>query len=706
MTFRSQSSDALSIRAERILVFAIAGTLASIAASLDFFERFRAFSARYEHFEVDEVLTALLGFALAGAWLAWRTSRRLSVAMAEVQSLQAQAIAAARLDPLTGLPNRRALAEFVADHRNAGEGGSALTVLISDLNHFKAVNDTHGHRAGDIVLREIGARLRAVQTDHDGVLIVRLGGDEFAAVVHHDPESDLPERISRRIAQAARRPIAIAEDLTVTLSASVGMAGVVAGTAIDETLSAADAAMYAAKRRAASIRATHAPAAADTAHGTWRRRLLERPGPLDGRGRTVFAAALSIDRFAAMRATIGHAMGAQLVRELVERLGASIGELAIERIAPDTVAIAFDGANAADAADVIERLQIAAEGAIAVGDHVVDLSVTIGYAGPGSADELRVLGEQAQIALDQARNARHRRALFSKADYGDPSDRLALMRDMRAGLANGEITLRYQPKIRIRDDAIDGVEALIRWRHPVRGSIGPEEFVRIAEETGDIRDMTEWVLHRVIADQAFLRQSGIRLPVHVNMPARLVGDEAFTRRMLALIGTAEGEIGLEVTEIAVIDDPANALANLHLLADAGIRLSIDDYGAGTSSLAYLKQLPVQELKIDRQFITELVESRRDPLIVRSTIDLAHGLGMDVTAEGVETEAARDMLRVMGCDRIQGFLVAPALEIEELIDFCARRRGEGQGAAEESRSCPVAAEGGNRQAPLPATSCRA
>lgn len=700
MNLRSRPSDAETLRTERILAFAVAGALALIAASFDFFERFRAFSARYEHFEVDEVLTALLGFAIAAAWLAWRTSRRLSVAIAEVWSLQEQAIAAARLDPLTGLPNRRALAEFVADHRAATERSSALTVLISDLNHFKAVNDTHGHHAGDIVLREIGARLRAVQTDHDGVLIVRLGGDEFAGVVRHDPESDLPERISRRIAEAARRPIAIDEDLTVTLSASVGMAGVVAGTAIDETLSAADAAMYAAKRRAALMRATHAPAGMETAAGTGRHRLLDRSGPFAGRGRTVFAAALSIDRFAAMRATIGHAMGAQLVRELVERLGASIGELAIERIAPDTIAIAFDGGDATEAAELVERLQDAAEGAIAVGDHVVDLTVTIGYAGPGSADDLRLLGEQAQIALDQARRARHRRALFSKADYGDPSDRLALMRDMRAGLANGEITLRYQPKIRIRDDAIDGVEALIRWRHPVRGSIGPEEFVRIAEETGDIRDMTEWVLHRAIADQAFLRQSGICLPVHVNMPARLVGDEAFTRRLLALIGTAEGEIGLEVTEIAVIDDPANALANLHLLADAGIRLSIDDYGAGTSSLAYLKQLPVQELKIDRQFITELVDSRRDPLIVRSTIDLAHGLGMDVTAEGVETEAARDMLRVMGCDRIQGFLVAPALDIEELIDFCARSRGGGQGDAEESRKGDALEPRQSRPTPLP------
>ncbi|QAY78124.1 EAL domain-containing protein [Sphingosinicella sp. BN140058] len=662
------------MRTERAVVLCGAVVAATILARLNFFEIFCRFSAEYERLQLDELLIGALTFSVAGAWLAWRTSRKLTCALAEVRCLQEQAVAAARLDPLTGLPNRRALTDFISHDEDESAAVGALTVLISDLDNFKEVNDTYGHRAGDVVLREIGARLRAIQTDHDGVLIVRLGGDEFACVVRHCRDSDLAERIGRRIQDAARRPIAIGDHELVALSASVGSARLVPGTSIDDTLSAADAAMYTAKRQEGDANPRNAQRG-DEPLRTWRRRLVEKASarPFGGKAGAAYAVALSIDRFAAMRATIGHAAGSQLMRELVERLADVGPEIVIDRIAPDMIGLAFEAASPDEALTLVEQIHAVAEGPISVGDHVIDVTVTIGYSGPAGIDDLRVLIEQAQIALEQARTSRHRRALFSKTDYGDPSDRLALMRDMREALANGDITLAYQPKIRVSDNLVDGVEALIRWTNSVRGSISPDDFVRIAEETGDIRDMTEWVLHRAIADQAFLGQAGLQLPVYVNVSARLVGDEVFMRRMLDLIASAEGRIGLEITETAVIDDPQNALANLQMLADAGVPLSIDDYGAGMSSLIYLKQLPVQELKIDRQFITHLAESHRDPLIVRSTIDLAHGLGLKVTAEGVETESALALLRVMGCDLVQGFVFAPALDLDQLIAFCTSAR---------------------------------
>ncbi|WP_158266331.1 GGDEF domain-containing phosphodiesterase [Allosphingosinicella deserti] len=660
---------------DRRLVLLGAAGVALVLAQLNFFEWFCGFSAHYEALQLDELLTTALVLTSAGAWLSYHDARQLRHAVAEVQSLKEQADAAARLDILTGLPNRRALEDFASKH-DPRLNGSDLTVLISDLNHFKQVNDTHGHRAGDIVLREIGARFRAVQSDHDDLLIVRFGGDEFACVIRHQQGDDLAERVAQRLEAAARRPIHLGSDLDVELSVSIGVACVRQGASIDDALAEADAAMYAAKRDGGrGLLPVSEIAPFQGAAGSWRRRLLERhvERPLAGNGPNVFAAALRIDRYNAVRATIGHSHSNQLVRELTERLAGCADEIVIDRMSPDTIGIAFEARTEDEALEFLEQLRAGAEGSVAVGGHVVDVTITFGYAGPAALAELRAVAEQAQIALDQALASHRRSACFCEVEYGDPSDRLTMMSEMRAALANGEIMLAYQPKVRLQDNSIDAAEALIRWEHPVRGRIAPDDFVQIAEETGDIREMTEWVLQQAIKDQMLMARCGSDLPVYVNVSGRLIGDESFTKRLLEMIGGANGRIGIEITETAVIDNPEIAMSNLRLLADAGVRVSIDDYGAGMSSLNYLKQLPVQELKIDRQFITHLAESHRDPLIVRSTIDLAHGLGMEVTAEGVESESSRALLRVMGCDLIQGFLITPALPILSFLQFCRDHR---------------------------------
>ena len=252
-----------------------------------------------------------------------------------------------------------------------------------------------------------------------------------------------------------------------------------------------------------------------------------------------------------------------------------------------------------------------------------------------------------------------------------------LAADLAAAVERGQLFLTHQPKTHARTGEVVGMEALVRWQHPERGLIGPNDFIGLAEERGEIRRITEWVVRQALIAQRGLALCGHELACSVNISACLLADEGFGRWMLEAVKGASGPFGLEITETAMIADPAGALANLHRFADAGLRIAIDDYGAGLSSLAYLKQLPAHELKIDRMFVQGLSTSHRDPLLVRSTIDLAHALGMEVTAEGVDSPAAMALLRVMGCDVMQGYLIAKPLRLGELRAFLDARAERGE-----------------------------
>lgn len=248
----------------------------------------------------------------------------------------------------------------------------------------------------------------------------------------------------------------------------------------------------------------------------------------------------------------------------------------------------------------------------------------------------------------------------------------SLADDLAEAVDRNEFFLVHQPKMRARSGDVRAVETLIRWRHPSRGLIGPNDFIALAEERGEMRRITEWVIRQTIVEQASLAACGHSMTFNVNISARVLPDRDFAEWALATVSAASGPIGFEITETAMIADPEGALRNLHLFADAGIKIAIDDYGAGLSSLAYLKQLPAHELKIDRMFISGLSSSHRDPLLVRSTIDLAHALDMEVTAEGVDSPAALALLKVMGCDVIQGFLIAMPMALGDLRSFLDAR----------------------------------
>jgi len=261
--------------------------------------------------------------------------------------------------------------------------------------------------------------------------------------------------------------------------------------------------------------------------------------------------------------------------------------------------------------------------------------------------------------------------VFDSDVYGNPASNLSLMSEMLLAIDADELAVAYQPKLDLRSRTVTGVEALVRWPNHRRGPLGPDLFVPMAEETGHIQALTEWVLVRALADQAVLRLAGHDISMSVNLSGRLLHEQDFADKVLAIIGGAADRFCLEVTETAAMENPELAMRSLDRYRAAGVSVAIDDYGSGLSSLAYLKNLPATDLKIDKAFVLNIGESQRDSLLVRSTIDLGHSLGMQVTAEGVETETALSLLALMGCDAAQGYFIGRPMPLGDLFEFLKR-----------------------------------
>lgn len=379
--------------------------------------------------------------------------------------------------------------------------------------------------------------------------------------------------------------------------------------------------------------------------------------------------AIGLQRFAHIRALWGiPAANALMVRlkELVEEIAP---DAALARLSADTLGVLHCPCTAPESDELAERIVQRLSNRIQVEGQTLDVMVHLGVyhvpkARPG-ADEMI---ERVLIALDQARASKTRIAHFNPQIYTDMADTLLLTEQLHAALEDHALSVFYQPKYSYREERIASAEALVRWNHPERGMVSPQRFVHIAEETGYIRDLTLQVVETVISDQKYFQDQGFDLRVSVNYSGRLVSDQAFNAQVLAMLRPHKGQIVLEITETAVIEDPEIGLAAIEAFVANGIQISIDDFGTGLSSLAYLRQIPASELKIDRSFIKDIVGGQRDALLVRSTIDMAHGLGMYVTAEGVETAQAFNLLQSMGCDMAQGFGIARPMPVDQTLDF--------------------------------------
>ena len=379
---------------------------------------------------------------------------------------------------------------------------------------------------------------------------------------------------------------------------------------------------------------------------------------------------MDLDGFKQVNDTLGHDQGDALLKQVGERLVAALRETdTIARLGGDEFAILpGDATDLAAAAAIALKIQRTCAAGFKVNGEVVHVSASIGIAlypehGKTTAELLR----RADVAMYVAKRSGSGHAMCDEAQEKQTAHQLALLIDLRLCIAREELVLHYQPKIDLESREIYGVEALLRWRHPVQGLLQPDSFMPEVERTELIGPVTRWVLNEALRQQRTWRDEGVDLTMAVNISARSLGPSSdlpdTVAELTEIWETPPDRLTLELTEGALVEAAApGILARLH---DMGQSLSIDDFGTGYSSLAYLQRLPVDELKIDRSFVMGLSAASDDAVIVRSTIELAHNLGLSVVAEGVEGELSMDVLVAYGCDSAQGYFFSRPCPAEEL-----------------------------------------
>ncbi|HEY4138665.1 MAG TPA: bifunctional diguanylate cyclase/phosphodiesterase, partial [Casimicrobiaceae bacterium] len=344
----------------------------------------------------------------------------------------------------------------------------------------------------------------------------------------------------------------------------------------------------------------------------------------------------------------------------------------VSRLGGDEFAVLLPGCNAGEARHVARTILIGLEVPMAFEGHAVDVRASIGVAAyPDHGLERSTLMRHADVAMYAAKRSNVGSLIWHERYEQHSHERLSLISDLRRAIDNDELLLMYQPKISLSRDPEIYVEALVRWQHPGRGMVPPMEFIPFAEQTGSIREITHWVVAHAVEQCAAWRRNGVPMNVSVNISARDLMDAELPVRFAAMLEQYDCKaqwISLEITESAILDDQGHAIENLQLLHSLGCRLAIDDYGTGYSSLAYLRRLPLNEIKIDKSFVQRMARDASDAVIVRSTIDLAHNIGLNVVAEGVEDETTLERLRAMGCDMAQGYHVSKPLTAVDLLTW--------------------------------------
>jgi histidine ammonia-lyase len=372
---------------------------------------------------------------------------------------------------------------------------------------------------------------------------------------------------------------------------------------------------------------------------------------------------LDLDRFKEVNDTLGHAAGDQLLLEVGGRLQAALrAEDSIARLGGDEFAILVVGAEAQAAIEVASRIRETLDQPLILQGLPLRIDASIGIAlYPTHAVEVDGLIQRADVAMYVAKHNNVGSTLY------DP-DQDAHQPELRRAIHERELVLHYQPKIEVSDGRVRGVEALVRWCHPERGLLGPDEFIDAAQETSLIGPLTRYIVDEALRQCQEWARGGHKLMVSVNVSTRNLIDTQFPDDLARLLDKWQvppSLLELEVTETAVIADPFRMKAVLERLGAMGLRLSVDDFGTGYTSLGYLTRLPINELKIDRSFVSNMTHSEQDEVIVRSTIDLGRNLGLEVVAEGVESAEVLERLRSLGCDVAQGFLMSRALSADEL-----------------------------------------
>ncbi|MGI4850067.1 MAG: putative bifunctional diguanylate cyclase/phosphodiesterase [Janthinobacterium lividum] len=383
-----------------------------------------------------------------------------------------------------------------------------------------------------------------------------------------------------------------------------------------------------------------------------------------------FILMMDLDRFKNVNDVLGHGFGDALLRKVAQRLKlqASGTQERIARLGGDEFAILLGSIDLKQAREVAARILTALELPITLDEQTIDLGAGIGIAGyPAHGADPESLISRAEVAMYVAKRGGNEAVVYDPAFDQTSQNSLSLLTELRHAIDNQEFRLYLQPKLDLKTGAVVGAESLVRWLHPVRGLVFPDHFIPFAEQTGFIRVLTHWMLEQSAAMSEKLGRMGLTPKISVNISTRDLLDQDLPIKFGAILarhGVSAQAFCLEITESAIMDDPVRALTTLERLHAMGVDLSIDDFGTGYSSLAYLKRLPVDELKIDKSFVLNMERDLDDTKIVRSTIDLGHNIGLRVVAEGVETRVVWDLLARMGCDQAQGYYMSRPIPAEE------------------------------------------
>ena len=389
--------------------------------------------------------------------------------------------------------------------------------------------------------------------------------------------------------------------------------------------------------------------------------------------RQLAAMIVDLNRLRDVNDAFGFHHGDHVLKEVGVRLGRILrsGSL-LARMRGDEFAVVCHVTGPDDAEAVVREIVDSISIPFNIGGIMIDIDSTVGIAMyPEHGREGPQLMRRADVAMNDAKKAAKRYAFYRREQDEHRAQRLAMVGELRHAIGTSELSLFYQPKVNIADGRICGMEALVRWMHPERGMVPPDEFIGLAEQSGLMKPLTDWVVAEALRESATWRRNGVTLPIAVNLSAHNLRDPAFVQSIenkLCEFEAAPDWIELEITEGAVMEDPVSALEILSELRNIGITLFIDDFGTGYSSLGYLKKLPVDAVKIDKSFVIDMIDDQDDEAIVRTTINLGHELGLRVVAEGVETRRAFDRLASLGCDVAQGYFISKPMSEQDVRNW--------------------------------------